>query len=456
MAVGGYFLATIAQSAGSFLAMALLARILSAEEFGRWALLEPAVLLASQIALLGLTSGVIKLVAQDKYSLPDALSIVFKVIKWSLPIVGVATAAIAFLSFSKNYWAFAIGLWVMVEGLLGVHLSAFRGANQPSAYVKSVCTRMGLIITGLGLVLIVGKNIGQTAEYAAVWWAFASLSSLFVLSLAVKNIQKSDVVTNGKASLNSAIKYGAPILVASILAAVIGNGDRYVLALHMDARTIGEYAVMAKVASALNLLVTPINLWWPTARFQHLEDADGGREFFSRAALQLVLLLSAAVGGLWLFAPILVSWLSPHAVVSPIVVAGLALGSFFTAITLPFAIGTLKEGHTHWAPIGLVFSVLVQMSCALIFVQYWGAAGVAWATCLGALFSLCFQSWLSQRIHPVAFPYLKLLSIFFWTILSCVCAYLLVDNLFFRLISFIFIFSPLLFGFRKDLFPLVG
>lgn len=454
MAVGGYFFATAAQSAGSFLAMALLARILSAEEFGRWALLEPAVLLASQIALLGLTSGVIKLVAQDKYSLPDALSIVFKVIKWSLPLVGIASGVIAFLLFSNNYWAVAIGLWVLVEGLLGVHLSAFRGANQPSAYVKSVCTRMGLIIAGLSLALIVGKDFGEVAEYAAVWWAIASLASLFVLSLSVKNIQKSEFITNGKASLTSAIKYGAPILVASILAAVIGNGDRYVLALHMDARTIGEYAVMAKVASALNLLVTPINLWWPTARFQHLEDKDGGVAFFSRAALQLVMLLSAAVGSLWLFAPVLVSWLSPHVIVSPVVVAGLALGSFFTAITLPFAIGTLKEGHTHWAPIGLVFSVLVQMTCALIFVQYWGAAGVAWATCLGSLFSLCFQSWLSQRIHPVSFPYFKLLSIFVWTILACGIAFFVFDNLFVRLIFFIFLFSPLVVFLRKSIFPL--
>lgn len=452
MAVGGYFLATVTQSAGSFLAMALLARILSAEEFGRWTLLEPAVLLASQIALLGLTSGVIKLVAQDKYSLPDALKIAFKAAKWSLPIVGITSALIAFTFFNHNYWAVAIGIWVVVEAILNLHLNAFRGANQPSAYVKSICVRMGLILTGLSLYLIARANKNTIAEFAVVWWIFASASSLFVLSFSIRKLKKSQSLSPDNHSLITAIKYGAPILVASVLAAIIGNGDRYVLAMHMDARTIGEYAVMAKVASALNLLVTPINLWWPTARFQHLEDADGGVSFFSRSAMQLVLALSAAVACLWLFSPLLVSWLSPHAVVSPIVVAGLALASFFTAISLPFNIGTLKEGHTHWAPIGLVFSVVIQMSCALIFVKYWGAIGVAWATCLGSVFSFGFQNWISQRIHPIPFPYFQIATIILWSALSALVVFFLFENPWLRLTVFLVAFSPLVFLLKNKIF----
>lgn len=453
MAVGGYFIATAAQSAGSFLAVALLARILSPSEFGRWALLEPAVLIGSQIALFGLGAGVIKLVAQDKYNLPDALQIVSKIIRWTLPFVAVTVAIAAFLFFTPSYWAIAIGLWVFIEGLLAVHLNAFRGANQPTAYVKSVCARMGVIIIGLSLMLAFGKGISVKTEYAAIWWALASALSLTILMLVVRREEKSKAILNANRIGNSAVKYGAPILIGSILAAIIGNGDRYVLALHMDARTIGEYAVMAKVASALNLLVTPINLWWPTARFQHLEDADGGVNFFSRSALQLVLALSAAVGCLWLFSPVLVSWLSPHVVVSPVVVAGLALASFFTAISLPFNIGTLKEGHTHWAPIGLVFSVAIQMGCALIFVKYWGVMGVAWATCLGALFSLCFQNWISQRIHPIPFPYLQLFGILLWTAAAAGMAFLLFNNAWIRVFVFLLTFAPLVFLLKDKVLP---
>lgn len=452
MAVGGYFIATAAQSAGSFLAVALLARILSPSEFGRWALLEPAVLIGGQIALVGLGSGVIKLVAQDKYNLPDALQIVSKIIRWTLPSIGVLAAISAFLFFTPSYWAIAIGLWVLIEGLLAVHLNAFRGANQPTAYVKSVCARMGVIIFGLSLMLVFGKGIPVKTEYAVIWWALASTMSLTILMLVVRREKKTEVILNANQIGNSAVKYGAPILIGSVLAAIIGNGDRYVLAMHMDARTIGEYAVMAKVASALNLLVTPINLWWPTARFQHLEDSDGGVSFFSRSALQLVLALSVAVGCLWLFSPILVSWLSPHVVVSPLVVAGLALASFFTAISLPFNIGTLKEGHTHWAPIGLVFSVVIQIGCALVFVKYWGVIGVAWATFLGALFSFCFQNWISQRIHPIPFPYFYVVTIIVWLVISAGLAFFVFDNAWIRLFVFLLEFTPLVFLLRSKIF----
>lgn len=452
-----YITATVVQSAGSFIAMALLARILNPQEFGRWVLLEPLVLLGAQLSIFGTNSGVIKLTAQDKISVSQASYILMRYVRWIyISVVGITIIG-AYIFYSKNASAVFIGFWLASEGLLVLLLSAFRGANEPFFYVVSVLIRTGLIVFGLLIFWYTGFVKFTYAENIALLWGVASAVSCIVLLVGTVNqyIARKEHLLYSPVAAKNARNYGLPILFGAILAAVIGNGDRYVLGAHVASETVGHYVMSAKIASALNLMVTPFNLWWPTARFLHLGDRDGGAAFFSRATLQMLFAFTFMGSSLWLLAPTVLTWLAPGVIYSPAIVGALIVAALAVAMSSLLNIGLLKDGNTKWIPIILLISVAMQMGLALVFVRHWGGLGVACATAVSATLSLILQCVLSQRYHYVELPYFKMIAILFYLGLSAYLVSLSVLQPLLRLILFGIAALPIVFLLRKQLWPFV-
>jgi O-antigen/teichoic acid export membrane protein len=445
------------QSVGSFIAMALLARILNPQEFGRWVLLEPLVLLGAQLSIFGTNYGIIKLIAQDKISISQASYSLMRYVLWIyISVVGLSIIG-AYIFYSKNVTAVFIGIWLASEGLLVLFLSGFRGANEPFFYVVSVLIRTGIIVFGLFLFWYTGITKFTYAENAALLWGVASAVSCIVLFIGAANqhIARKEHLLYSPIAAKNGTNYGLPILLGAILAAVIGNGDRYVLGAYVDTETVGHYVMYAKIASALNLMVTPFNLWWPTARFLHLGDPDGGAAFFSRATLQMLFAFTFIGSSLWLLAPTVLTWLAPGVIYSPAIGGALIVAALAVAMSSPLNIGLLKEGNTKWIPIILLISVAVQMGLALVFVRHWDGLGVACATAVSATLSLILQRLLSQRFHPVNLPYFKMFAVLAFLGLSAYLVSLSVLQPLIRIMFFGIAVLPIVFILRKQLWPFV-
>lgn len=452
-----YITATTTQSAGSFIAMALLARILNPYEFGRWVLLEPLILLCAQLSIFGANMGVIKLIAQDKIPVSQALYSIIRYVRWIyVGVVGISIYG-AYIYYSKNFSALFIGLWLASEGLLVLLLSGFRGADEPFEYVISVLIRTGIILCGLCTFWATGSGKIENAEDVALLWGVASTVSCSVLIARVWNqhkVKRKHLLYLPIAAKNG-INYGLPILLAVVLAAIIGNGDRYVLGAYAPTETVGQYAMYAKIASALNLMVTPINLWWPTARFVHLDDQDGGVIFFSKATLQILFFLTFMGSSLWLVAPTILNWLAPEAIYSSTIVGALIISGLAVAMSSFLSIGLLKEGKTKWIPIILAVSALIQIELALMFVRPWGSLGVACATAVAAIFGLILQRVISQFFHRMNLPYLKMIGILSWLGFSAYFVSLIISQSVPRLIIFSLTALPVVILLRKQLWPFV-
>lgn len=452
-----YITATIAQSGGSFVAVALLARILNSQEFGRWVLLEPLILLMAQLSIFGTNMGVIKIIAQDKISISQAIYSSMQYIRWIFVFVIIMSGIFIYVFFSKNLTAFYIIFWLLTEGFLALMLGGFRGANEPSAYVISVLIRIGIIVIGLFIFWYTGYTGFALAEDVALWWGVASAVSCIALLIKIVNHyrEKKETLVYLPMAAKSGVNYGLPILVAVVLASVIGNGDRYVLSIYTNAETVGHYAMYAKIASALNLMVTPINLWWPTARFVHLDDHDGGAAFFSRATLQMLFLFTFMGTSLWLISPSILSWLAPGVTYSATIVGLLIVAALAVAMSSPLSVGLLKEGNTKWIPVTLLISATLQIGLAIVFVQKWGGDGAAYATAVSSILGLIFQRILSQRFHRYELPYLKIFSVLVW---FGFLAYLLSPL---QLSPYLKIFTlqimtlPILYLLKKQLWPLI-
>ena len=412
MRSGGYFLATLIQTGTSFIVIALLSRLLTPDEFGRWALYEPAVLLGAQLILLGGSSGILKIIAGDRLPLQHAVSGVIRYAFWIIIFFSVLTGYLASLFLAGDLWGSALGCWVLTESILVLLLSAFRGANQPSFFLISAVVRASLILCGLTIAIWIKGNHLVRAEYIAMWWAIASGTSALVLIYAMSCMNKSGwSQENGtpRTTYFAAISYGFPILMATILAAVLSNADRYVLAANISQTEVGIYAVTVKIASSLNLLVTPLNLWWPTVRFRHLSDDDGGEAFFGRAIIQLITLFFAAGAGLWFVSPWLLQIMSPYANPEESIVVALIISAVAMAISVPFNVGALKEGKTKWNILIVGIPTSLQVLLTVMVAPKFGAVGVAWCTCLGSCLLLMLTIFISQKIHPVRWPVLDII-----------------------------------------------
>ena len=168
--------------------------------------------------------------------------------------------------------------------------------------------------------------------------------------------------SNEKVDVAAAVKYGVPLLLAALLGAILNSADRYVVEMYATPESLAAYIVALKVSGAMNFILTPVALWWPTARFEHLRDSDGGQRFFVNTAEKMSLIYGTASASLWLISALLVHLFSPHVSYSSIMLAGLCLAVAFRGMEAPLNIGLLKEGKTHWSIVMVGFGAIVHLS----------------------------------------------------------------------------------------------
>lgn len=456
MRVSRYLLATLVQTASSFLAVALLSRILTTDEYGRWALYEPFVLLSAQIASIGSVWGVLKLIARDNVPVFIAarVSLLYNILPITITAIAGAYFSINYMnSYSESIY---ISAWIVSESFLAILLSVFRGANKAEYYFKSACARASIILVGLAMSGI-GLISFDKAENVAAWWSFASATSVIVLFFGLFKFRRSSQCINSSNRLiyKSSITYGFPILIAAVLAAILSNADRYILSTNMSPTNIGYYAITIKIASILNLLVTPLNLWWPTARFNHMADIDNGNAFFSRSIIQFVTLFFFFGVILWLSAPIILYLMAPSLILNPLTLGLLILSAILMALSVPFNVGALKEGKTFWNIIIVGVSAGIQVCLCFYLSHTYGVTGAAISTCSSSFISLLLTIVISQKLYYIDWPFLEIFKIVLFSIFSLLSTYFVLDSHFGRTGIAILFFSLYVFVNKKKYYPLI-
>lgn len=422
-AVGGYFVATAAVSATSFFAVPLIVRAVGQSEFGRWALLEPLAALLAPCSTLGVTFGIIKQISHDGAApLPTLRGLVLRV----APFVAVGSAigfAIARrLSFNTEA-ALCFALLVFAEALIALLLATFRASGRVLGYGATGVTRGALFLVALALSVWLVPVVHDV--FSLVVWRLLAATVAWSVGQAVVRVLRDRAFLaperrGERIRFRDAVSYGAPILIASVLGLIIEFGDRFVLAAHVSFADIGQYVVHVKVAAILDaLLVQPFALWWPTARFEHQRDADGGNRFFAETASLTLAVLLLSGGMLWLLAPAVLPWFAPGVALRSDVLLLLVLALVLRAIATPLNVGGLTPGHTHWNAIGVLAGSVVNLVLCFLLIPPYGILGAAWATIIGYLAYAFGLGIISQRIRHVPFAYSKMAALFAMTIAGC-------------------------------------
>lgn len=71
------------------------------------------------------------------------------------------------------------------------------------------------------------------------------------------------------------VRYSVPIALAGLLAFVLNGAERWAIAAYDSIDVLAQYAIAAKFALALCILVQPFGMWWMPRRFAVLEGNEG-------------------------------------------------------------------------------------------------------------------------------------------------------------------------------------
>ena len=423
-AFGGYAIGSAFFAGAGFVSVPILIRLLGNQEFGRWVLLEPVLLIGAQLAMLGINGGIFKQVAHDGIPVRYAYR---KLMIAAQPVAILIAVLLAlgmkWVGYSTTEQVVAAFL-IWFEAILLLGVSSLRAANLPSHFAFIQGLRSATLIVFLAVALFGWIMISDVSDALVIRFGVAGIAVLlvFVIIPKEKNISSKCKVSDGmvgKGKVNAwplyfdAIQYGFPLLLTGLLIMAFQFSDRFILKSVMNYNVLAEYVIHVKVVSALNLIiVTPFSLWWPTERFLRRKDADGGQVFFCAVANVFLVVLLAVGGCLWLSAEWLLPIFAPSVAVSTHLMLILILSAVFFAMAYPLNIGLLDGGKTHKTIWGALAGLSIQIILCLVLIPRFGALGAAYANLAGSFLFVVVLHAMSQNVHKVNFAYTNMVVLF--------------------------------------------
>ena len=408
--VWGYLPANIVQGVVGFLAIVVFTRLLSPEDFGRYALAFSVVTLVHVAVFTWLEAAMARFWAAQKTPLEIAAH-----------FAGLYRAAFALTALYLP--AVALLLWLLpvdpafrlalAVGLLGAPVRClsklaqerFRAAGEVAkAAGLDIFIAIGGLIIGVGFAL---AGAGGAAPLAGL--ALAPLAALpFILPGELRQARNGVI---DQARLRAYAVYGYPIAASLALAVVLASTDRFLLAAFMDTAAVGAYHAGYSIANrTLDVLFIWLGAAGTPALVMALE--RGGRERLIAAAREqaqtLILVgLPACVGVALVARPLAEFMIGEHlrdaaALITPWIalsalLSGMTVYYFHQAFTLGRKTGLLLAAMAVPAVANVVLNV--------VLIPRFGVLGAAWAT--AASFGLgLIASWaMGRRVMPLPVPW---------------------------------------------------
>ena len=404
--VWGYLPANVVQGAVGFLAIVLFTRLLSPEEFGRYALAYSVFTLAHVAVFTWLEAAMARFWAASRT--PADLAAHFAGLYRTALILTVIFVPAAVL---------AVWLWpadplfriAVAAGLLGCPLRCLvklaqerlraEGEVAKSAGVDMAVTSGGLII-GVGCALL---GAGGAAPLLGL-----GLAPLLVLPFVLPGEwRRGRGARLETARLRAYAVYGYPIAASLALTVVLASTDRFLLAAFLDEAAVGAYHAGYSIA---NRTLDVLFLWLGTAGQPALVMAleRGGPERLQSAAREqfstfLLIGLPAAAGVALVarpFAEVLIGeeLRTAAAAVTP----WIALSALLYGLTAYYFGQAFTLGRRTTALLGaMAIPAVLNVVLNLLLVPRFGLMGAAWATAASFGAGLVATLILGRRILPL-------------------------------------------------------
>ncbi len=297
--------------------------------------------------------------------------------------------------------AVSVGLAIPME----TFLCCLRTFNEPGMYSGIAVARTAMAGV-LNIVLLVRFHMGV----AAMLWS-GIFSQGIILGGLTLHIFRRVPMRFDLGSFRKQARYTFPLSVGSIGEFILNYGDRFFLRKTVSLSAIGVYSLAYKIGMLIPLVQYPFQLYWGSQEVKIVRQ-EGGWNIFTRVATYMTLGLSAVTVLIVLFI---------HPVLRVMVTPGFREASRYTGwIALAYLIraigGYFREifviekrpdldAWVSWA------GTIVVLAGYAILIPRLGVWGAVWATLGGFSVQFFCSFFVSQRVRPVNYEYLRLTKI---------------------------------------------
>ena len=317
--------------------------------------------------------------------------------------------------FSTDSYAVAISsivLYGVFLALLSLILIALRMQRNLKWYLILVTVQSSLYLCAV-FYLNYHENITVESIIQTML-----LSVTLTLILALYNARRYLFMGFDSQLIQKALRYSLPLLPAVAITWVNSQVDKYALLYFIDIKTVGEFALVAKLTAFLTLAVTVFRQAWLPYCFRLAKLPNYGLSTFRKVmniyfgiglALCLVLVLLAK--------PIFTLLAIPEYELELSVLPILLLATIVYGSASVGNVGTLISGKTEWNSYAALMGMVVNISLTCLLVPLLEVKGAAWGTLLANAVFVSVLLWRTARKLKI---YFQLELIF-----AMVCVYFL-------------------------------
>lgn len=385
-------------SGANFVSVPILIQLLGAEEFGRWALVEPIILSAVPLALLGIHFGAIKLISKDGLKSGHVASALLPFIFPILLFVALIAYIVTIAMGQSDLAIWTAGI-VCFEAIILFSVSVWRAEGKAQLYAMVEGGRALGILSVLALLLFYIGKIDGVEQYFWVRMTAAILTSIFAMVVIKPKLRPS------LDQCKDALSYGAPFVVGSVLAVGLINFDRYFIASIEGNESLAMYIAHMKISFVVGVAVqAPFATWFMPEAIRRTTTSNQGREFFRNVWLAYLTVLIWVAGNLWVLIGYVWAMIFPEIEFDSTLFAILLISSCVFAIWTILAAGVFQPGQTKWMVPIIGMSLITLLIVGYPLTQCLGANGAALARLAGVIVQAGLFAWASYKILNLSWP----------------------------------------------------
>ena len=400
---------------GALLALTpFLVNSLTTDEYGRWALSEVVILLATMVMVAGLDIGLMR----EYWQLPSekrraetlgllTVAVMVSGMLWFVVGLGLGTGgALDLGTGNETPWVLALAsAWT--ESVMALFLAHFRIREDAWVFAGfSVGRSVALVALAI---LLIHMGYGVTGGLLGRFIAGTlALGGALVLVASRRQI----AFAFDKGILSRVARYGLPLLPANLASYVLLASDRYFIGGMIGLKAVAVYSFAYKVGSTLDMLVIrPYSADWAARRFKIAGETDAERHYDD--ALLLYLEAGTAFS---LFAialtPLGYQFLAPEvysagmAVVPVILLAYLVYGAAH-----PLNVGLMLKDRTRFLAYGAVIAAAACIALNVRWIPQFGMSGAAWATVVSYAIYTALVALGSLSVYPIRYSFRRIVAV---------------------------------------------
>jgi O-antigen/teichoic acid export membrane protein len=426
-----YALMSVSTKLIAFVMTPIYTRLIVPEQFGMLGIIDGTIAILSYLVIFGTDTALAFYYFEEKDA-EKKLQYVQNVMAFRL-LVAVALTVIALLAGSQ------LSPWLQIDGALMpffylalltlvldsfnvLALTVYRYELRTLRVVLLTVAKM-LLIAILSCILLV---FWSTSIGSVIWARVISIT--IVIALSGRQMLKYVKLRFDKEVWRKILKYGAPLVPASLSFWVMGTSNRYLIAVMDNMATVGIFVAAFQFATMISLLTYGIQMAWRPYSML-MKDHPEGKVFFSKAYTIIFTVGMAGIVIVTSVMPFVVLLLGEEYRSSYQYVGFLSLASFLNFYYIIVSSGLLFAKKTTLISGILVFTALLNVGLNIALYFPFGLWGVVISNVITYLLTCIWVFVQSQKYYHVPIQIGKLSFLFIQSVITiAVMVYLQVSE----------------------------